>query len=59
MQSISKDASGAVTSMTAALHLEGDVKKTKYKITWLASSDELVNLTLAAFDHLITKKKVR
>lgn len=40
------------------LHLSGDVKKTKYKLTWLAASDELVPLTLVEFDHLITKKKV-
>lgn len=35
-QSITRDASGAVTSIAAALHLEGDVKKTKWKLTWLA-----------------------
>lgn len=36
VQSISKDASGTVTGMEVALHLEGDVKKTKWKMTWLA-----------------------
>ena len=45
--------------MTGVLHLEGSVKATKLKLTWLADSDELVPLTLVELDYLITKKKVR
>jgi glutamyl-tRNA synthetase len=40
------------------LHLEGSVKTTKLKLTWLPETSELVNLTLVEFDYLITKKKV-
>lgn len=58
IKSITKDASGAVTALSGSLHLEGDVKKTKLKLTWLAATDELVPLSLVDFDHLITKKKV-
>ncbi len=49
---------GPVTGITAELHLEGDVKKTKWKLTWLASKAELVPLQLVDFDYLITKKKI-
>ena len=34
------------------------MKTTKWKLTWLADSPELVPLTLVDFDHLITKKKL-
>ena len=34
------------------------MKSTKLKLTWLPQNDELVSLTLADFDYLITKKKV-
>ena len=40
------------------LHLEGSVKSTKLKLTWLPETSELVNLTLVDFDYLIAKKKV-
>lgn len=55
------DASGLVTSITVDLHLEGDVKKTKKKITWLSAptdSNPLPTVTLVDFDYLITKKKL-
>lgn len=55
---ITKDASGTITAMTAELHLAGDVKKTKWKLTWLAQSDEVVPLNLVDFDYLINKRKV-
>lgn len=58
IRTITKDASGNVTSISAELHLEGDFKKTKLKLTWLADSDELVPLQLVDFDYLITKWKV-
>lgn len=43
------------------LHLEGDFKKTKKKITWLALptlNHALVHATLLDYDYLITKKKL-
>lgn len=55
---IDKDASGAVTGITATLNPGGDVKKTKLKLTWLAQVEGLVKLKLEDFDYLISKKKV-
>ena len=55
------DASGLVTSITVGLHLEGDVKKTKKKITWLSAptgAHPLPTVSLVDFDYLITKKKL-
>lgn len=55
------DASGKVTSMIMDLHLNGDFRKTKKKITWLSaptSADALVEVTLLDHDYLITKKKL-
>ena len=52
------DNDGVVLGVDADLHLEGSVKSTKLKLTWLPQNDELVSLTLADFDYLITKKKV-
>lgn len=37
IRKIHKDASGTVTSIDADLHLEGDFKSTKWKLTWLAA----------------------
>lgn len=42
----------------AKLHLEGDFKKTKKKLTWLADVSHLTPLTLIDYDFLITKKKL-
>lgn len=61
--SIALDASGAVTSMKMKLHLEGDFKKTKKKLTWLSvngtdSNTKLVPCELYDYDYLITKKKL-
>lgn len=53
--------SGEVTAILMDLHLEGDFKKTKKKITWLAvstSDHPLVPVTLLDYDYLITKKKL-
>lgn len=58
LQSLTKDAAGQVTGVSAVLHLEGDFKKTKLKLTWLADVPELVPLKLMDYDYLITKKKV-
>ncbi|KAF5315925.1 hypothetical protein D9611_004790 [Ephemerocybe angulata] len=55
------DASGAVTSITMDLNLDGDFKATKKKITWLAApttEHSLPTASLVDFDYLITKKKL-
>lgn len=45
-------------SMEAKLHLEGDFKKTKHKLTWLADTEDVVPVDLVDFDHLISKDKL-
>jgi len=55
------DANGVVTGIEMDLHLEGDFRKTKKKITWLAqpmAENPLVDVTLLDYDYLITKKKL-
>jgi glutamyl-tRNA synthetase len=47
-----------VTGIELELHLQGDVKKTKKKITWLSTDQELVPVDLVDFDLLITKNKL-
>ena len=47
-----------MSRLEGVLHLDGDVKKTKLKLTWLADISDLVPLCLVDFDHLITKKKL-
>ncbi|PUZ52014.1 hypothetical protein GQ55_6G236700 [Panicum hallii var. hallii] len=49
---------GVITEVVGELHLEGSVKTTKLKTTWLADIDELVPLSLVEFDYLISKKKL-
>ncbi|KAF9987340.1 hypothetical protein BGZ65_004098 [Modicella reniformis] len=58
IRSIEKNSEGVVISVQAELHLEGDFKKTKKKLTWLADGPELVKVDLMDYDYLITKKKV-
>ncbi|KAI5293159.1 hypothetical protein KEM55_007253 [Ascosphaera atra] len=58
IRKIEKDASGKVTHLDAELHLEGDVKKTEKKVTWLSKDQELVPVELVDFDYLITKDKI-
>ncbi|KAG6408636.1 hypothetical protein SASPL_131654 [Salvia splendens] len=58
VKEIKKDENGVVTQLVGVLHLEGNVKKTKLKLTWLSDGNELVRLTLVDFDYLITKKKL-
>ncbi|KAI0318828.1 glutamate-tRNA ligase [Amylostereum chailletii] len=55
------DEAGVITSLTMELHLDGDFRKTKKKITWLAqptSEAPLVEATLIDYDYIITKKKL-
>ncbi|KAL8866208.1 MAG: hypothetical protein Q9174_006436, partial [Haloplaca sp. 1 TL-2023] len=48
-----------VTALELELHLQGDVKKTKQKVTWLAmQGQELIPVDLVDFDFLITKDKL-
>ncbi|XP_068646136.1 glutamate--tRNA ligase, cytoplasmic [Aristolochia californica] len=58
VKDVEKDLDGNVTQLFGCLHLEGSVKTTKLKLTWLSDSDELVPLSLVELDHLITKKKL-
>ncbi|KAF2858599.1 glutamyl-tRNA synthetase-like protein [Piedraia hortae CBS 480.64] len=46
-----------VTALELELHLQGDVKKTSKKITWLSEDQHLVPLIMYDFDYLITKDK--
>lgn len=46
-----------ITELELELHLQGDVKKTEKKITWLSTDQELTPVTLYDFDYLITKDK--
>jgi glutamyl-tRNA synthetase len=58
VKEIHKDQDGNLTQLTGVLHLEGSVKSTKLKLTWLPEIAELVSLSLMDFGYLITKKKL-
>ncbi|KAK1430084.1 hypothetical protein QVD17_12587 [Tagetes erecta] len=58
IKEIKKGPNGSVTDLVGVLHLEGSVKTTKLKLTWLPEIDELVPLSLVEFGYLITKKKL-
>eukprot|EP01025_Chloroclados_australasicus_P012110 TRINITY_DN15522_c0_g1_i1.p1 TRINITY_DN15522_c0_g1~~TRINITY_DN15522_c0_g1_i1.p1 ORF type:complete len:190 (-),score=31.23 TRINITY_DN15522_c0_g1_i1:311-880(-) len=58
MHKVERDASGAIASIDGELHLAGDFKKTKLKLTWLADTPDLVPLCLVDLGHLITKPKL-
>ncbi|MCJ1370026.1 hypothetical protein MMC20_001238 [Loxospora ochrophaea] len=48
-----------ITNLELDLHLQGDVKKTDKKITWLSvEGQELIPVELVDFDYLITKDKI-
>jgi glutamyl-tRNA synthetase len=48
----------ADNEITMKLHLEGDFKKTKKKLTWLSNDQQLTPVELLDYDYLITKKKL-
>lgn len=58
IRKVVRDQHGLVTLLHGELHLEGSVKSTKLKLTWLPETSELVPLTLVDLDHLIVKKKL-
>ncbi|KAI9268783.1 tRNA synthetases class I, catalytic domain-containing protein [Sporodiniella umbellata] len=58
IRKVTKNEKGEATSVDLDLHLEGDFKKTKKKLTWLAANDDTVDVLLVDYDYLITKKKV-
>jgi glutamyl-tRNA synthetase len=47
-----------VTGLELELHLQGDVKTTKKKVTWLSKDQDLVPIELVDYDYLITKDKL-
>jgi glutamyl/glutaminyl-tRNA synthetase len=58
VREIKKDSNNKIVGLIGELHLEGSVKSTKLKLTWLPDTDELVHISLVEFDYLIKKKKV-
>lgn len=52
------DSLGNVSSLELELHLDGDFKATKKKITWLSQDQDLVPVELVDFDHLLGKDKL-
>jgi glutamyl-tRNA synthetase len=40
------------------LHLEGNFKTTEKKLTWLPVIEDLIDVELVEYDHLITKSKL-
>lgn len=48
----------AIERIEAIDYPQGDFKKTRYKIAWLANMSDLVPTQLIEFDHLITKAKL-
>ncbi|KAJ6525755.1 glutamate-tRNA ligase [Mycena capillaripes] len=61
VRSKTTNAAGEITAIEMKLHLDGDFRKTKKKITWLSQSTATHPLTpviLLDYDYLITKKKL-
>ncbi|KAJ2842724.1 glutamate--tRNA ligase, partial [Coemansia erecta] len=60
VKQVERTPEGIVTNVQLSLHLQGDVKATKKKITWLGQSSEMhpVEALLVDYDYLITKKKL-
>lgn len=59
VNTIAADTKGVITTVQLNLHLEGDVKETEKKITWLSQKGRvLTSVELVAFDHLVSKEKL-
>lgn len=58
LQVIERNSNGEIVRLAGSTNLSGNVKGTKWKLTWLANSEELIPLTLVDFDHILTKKKL-
>ncbi|KAJ7087738.1 glutamate-tRNA ligase [Mycena epipterygia] len=61
VRSKTTNSAGEITAIEMELHLDGDFRKTKKKITWLSQSTATHPLTpvvLLDYDYLITKKKL-
>ncbi|CAG8580606.1 5243_t:CDS:10 [Paraglomus brasilianum] len=54
----SEDNPEIVSTIELQLHLEGDFRKTKKKITWLADTEHVAKVKLVDYDYLINKKKL-
>jgi glutamyl-tRNA synthetase len=57
IDSVAADPQGRKT-FKAHLHLEGSVKDTKKKLTWLADVPDVASVKIIEYDNLITKKKL-
>jgi len=53
-----RDASGKITGCEGHLHLEGQAKDTKKKLTWLSADAALIPIDIVEYDHLITADKI-
>ncbi|KAI1171082.1 tRNA synthetases class I, catalytic domain-containing protein [Nemania sp. FL0916] len=56
-----RDVTGSdpITGLTCELHLQGDVRSTDKKVTWLSTQgQQLIDAELWDFDYLITKDKL-
>jgi glutamyl-tRNA synthetase len=59
VQSLEKNASGDITLVHASLHLEGDFKTTKKKLTWISNvPSDLISVELVECQNLLTKPKL-
>ncbi|EAL63699.1 glutamate-tRNA ligase [Dictyostelium discoideum AX4] len=59
VETLQRNENGDVVSMTGKLHLEGDVKKTDKKLSWLSSDcADTVTVVLQDYDYIITKPKL-
>lgn len=47
-----------ITDIELELHLEGDFRRTKKKVTWLATEQNLIAAETWEFDHLFSKDKL-
>jgi len=59
IEDVQRESNNLVVQVIAKLHLEGDFKKTKKKLTWLSPDPaELISVDIHDYDYLITKKKL-